>query len=117
MWYDDDEHPLAGEYRLAAYLTLDEIWFYTHHRDLAIYLMRGSRIWRFPKRSRRHDPRVFNHGWTRMNTDGFAAKERKRRNNLNHETVSSRVFGRGTGGRMPPSLAAKMAAATFSGSL
>ena len=40
MWYDDYEHPLADEYRLAAYLTLDEIWFYAHHRDLAIYLMR-----------------------------------------------------------------------------
>jgi len=40
MWYDDYEHPLADEYRLGAYLTLDEIWFYTHHRDLAIYLMR-----------------------------------------------------------------------------
>lgn len=40
MWFDDDEHPLASEYRLAAHLTLEEIWFYPHHRDLAIYLMR-----------------------------------------------------------------------------
>jgi hypothetical protein len=35
----DDEHPLADNYRLMATLTLSEIWFAPHHRDLAVYLM------------------------------------------------------------------------------
>lgn len=35
----DDEHPLADKYRLMAHLTLDEIWFFSQHRDLAVYLM------------------------------------------------------------------------------
>ena len=39
MWYDDNEHPLGDQYNLMAHLTLDEIWFYSHARDLAIYLM------------------------------------------------------------------------------
>lgn len=39
MWYDDNEHPLADQYNLMAYLTLDEIWFFSNSRDLAIYLM------------------------------------------------------------------------------
>ena len=39
MWYDDNEHPLADQYNLMAHLTLDEIWFFSHNRDLAIYLM------------------------------------------------------------------------------
>jgi hypothetical protein len=37
-WFDD-EHPLADNYRLMATLTLSEIWFAPHHRDLAVYLM------------------------------------------------------------------------------
>ncbi len=39
MWFDENEHPLAVQYNLMAHLTLDEIWFFTHHRDLAVYLM------------------------------------------------------------------------------
>jgi hypothetical protein len=39
MWYDENEHPLADQYNLMAHLTLDEIWFFSHARDLAIYLM------------------------------------------------------------------------------
>jgi len=39
MWYDDEDHPLADQYNLMAHLTLDEIWFYSHARDVAIYLM------------------------------------------------------------------------------
>jgi hypothetical protein len=35
----DDEHPLADNYRLWAHLTLDALWVYPHHRDLAVYLM------------------------------------------------------------------------------
>jgi hypothetical protein len=35
----DDEHPLAEQYNLMARLTLDEIWFYLHRRDIAVYLM------------------------------------------------------------------------------
>ncbi|MBI3416661.1 MAG: hypothetical protein HY043_15320 [Verrucomicrobia bacterium] len=35
----DDEHPLADNYRLMGRLTLSEIWFMPHHRDLAGYLM------------------------------------------------------------------------------
>ena len=36
----DNEHPLADNYRLLAHLTLSEIWFMPHQRDLAVYLMR-----------------------------------------------------------------------------
>lgn len=36
----DDEHPLADQYLLLAHLTLDEIWFMPHHRDIAVYLTR-----------------------------------------------------------------------------
>jgi hypothetical protein len=36
----DDEHPLADNYRLMGFLTLAEIWFMPHHRDIVIYLMR-----------------------------------------------------------------------------
>lgn len=39
MWYDENEHPLADQYNLMAHLSLDEIWFFTQQRDLAIYLM------------------------------------------------------------------------------
>ena len=39
MWYDDNEHPLADEYNIMAHLTLEEIWFFSHARDKAIYLM------------------------------------------------------------------------------
>ena len=35
----DDEHPLADHYRLMAHLTLSEVWFMPHHRDIAVYLM------------------------------------------------------------------------------
>ena len=35
----DDEHPLAGNYRLCGVLTLEEVWFPPHFRDLAIHLM------------------------------------------------------------------------------
>lgn len=35
----DDDHPLADSYRLLATITLDEAWFMTHQRDLAIHLM------------------------------------------------------------------------------
>lgn len=35
----DNEHPLADEYRLLGRLSLNEVWFLPHHRDLAIYLM------------------------------------------------------------------------------
>ena len=37
-WFDD-EHPLADNYRLMGTLTLSEVWFMPHHRDIAIYLM------------------------------------------------------------------------------
>ena len=36
----DNEHPLADNYRLLAYMTMSEIWFMPHHRDVAVYLMR-----------------------------------------------------------------------------
>jgi hypothetical protein len=36
----DNEHPLADHYRLLAYMTMSEIWFMPHHRDVAVYLMR-----------------------------------------------------------------------------
>ena len=36
----DNEHPLADNYRLLAYLNLSELWFMPHHRDVAVYLMR-----------------------------------------------------------------------------
>lgn len=35
----DEEHPLAGNYRLYGALTLTEAWFQPRQRDLAIYLM------------------------------------------------------------------------------
>jgi len=35
----DNEHPLADKYRLIAHLTLSDIWFHPHNRDLAAYLM------------------------------------------------------------------------------
>jgi hypothetical protein len=37
-WFDD-EHPLADNYRLMGTLTLLEVWFMPHQRDLAVYLM------------------------------------------------------------------------------
>lgn len=37
--WDDEEHPLAHNYRLMGYLSLSEVWFCPHSRDLAIYLM------------------------------------------------------------------------------
>ena len=37
-WFDD-EHPLADQYRLMGCLTLSEVWFMSHHRDIAVYLM------------------------------------------------------------------------------
>jgi hypothetical protein len=36
----DDEHPLADHYRLMGFISLSEIWFMPHHRDIAVYLMR-----------------------------------------------------------------------------
>ena len=36
----DDGHPLAENYRLAGVLLFDEVWFYAHFRDVALYLMR-----------------------------------------------------------------------------
>lgn len=36
----DDEHPLAGNYRLPGWLTLQEAWFLSHHRGLVCHLMR-----------------------------------------------------------------------------
>jgi hypothetical protein len=38
LW--DDDHPLAHEYNLMAHISREEIWFPTHSRDIAIYLMR-----------------------------------------------------------------------------
>jgi hypothetical protein len=38
--FDDDGHPLAGNYRLAGTLLLGEAWFYSHFRGIAIYLMK-----------------------------------------------------------------------------
>jgi len=38
-WFDDD-HPLADNYRVMGHLTMAEIWFPPHQRDVAIYLMR-----------------------------------------------------------------------------
>jgi len=35
----DDEHPLAGNYRMLGCLTLTEFWVGNHHRDIATYLM------------------------------------------------------------------------------
>ena len=35
----DDEHPLAGNYRIMGHLLLSEIWFACRQRDLATYLM------------------------------------------------------------------------------
>lgn len=35
----EDEHPLADSYRLLGHLTLNEAWFLTHHRGLAVHLM------------------------------------------------------------------------------
>jgi hypothetical protein len=37
-WFDD-EHPLADQYQLMGCLTLSEVWFMSHHRDIAVYLM------------------------------------------------------------------------------
>lgn len=37
---DDDEHPLAANYMWAGTLTLDEVWFYSHFRGIAVHLMR-----------------------------------------------------------------------------
>jgi len=36
----DNEHPLAENYRLLAYLKLSEIWFMPHQSDVVVYLMR-----------------------------------------------------------------------------
>ena len=36
---DDDEHPLADNYRLMGFLSLDEVWFFHHHRGIACHLM------------------------------------------------------------------------------
>lgn len=36
---DDDEHPLAENYRLLADVTMHTIWFLPHHRTLAVQLM------------------------------------------------------------------------------
>jgi len=36
----DNEHPLADKYCLLATLTLEELWVWPHHRDIAVYLMR-----------------------------------------------------------------------------
>jgi hypothetical protein len=38
-WFDDD-HPLADKYGLLTNFDLNQIWFSTHNRDIAIYLMR-----------------------------------------------------------------------------
>ena len=38
-WVDDDDHPLADNYRLMGQLSLAEIWFDNHTRALAVYLM------------------------------------------------------------------------------
>lgn len=35
----NNDHPLADNYRLLASVTPDEVWFMSHHRDLAIHLM------------------------------------------------------------------------------
>jgi hypothetical protein len=35
----DDAHPLADKYGLLGKLSLSEVWFLPHHRDIAIYLM------------------------------------------------------------------------------
>ncbi len=44
----DNEHPLADKYALLARLTLEELWVWPHHRDLAVYLMRQSPDLEFP---------------------------------------------------------------------
>ena len=36
---DDDEHPLARNYLCGGTLTLDEVWFYSHFRGIAVHLM------------------------------------------------------------------------------
>jgi hypothetical protein len=36
----DNDHPLADKYALLATLTLEELWVFPHHRDIAVYLMR-----------------------------------------------------------------------------
>jgi hypothetical protein len=38
--FDDNGHPLAGNYRLAGTLLLGEAWFYSHFRGIAIYIMK-----------------------------------------------------------------------------
>ena len=38
-FFDEDEHPLADNYRLMGSLTLDEVWFLSHHRGIACHLM------------------------------------------------------------------------------
>ena len=38
--FHDGEHPLADNYRLMGHLSLSEIWFPNHCRDLATYLLR-----------------------------------------------------------------------------
>jgi hypothetical protein len=35
----DDEHPLAGNYRLMADFTLDTLWIRTHHKGIALHLL------------------------------------------------------------------------------
>ncbi|MEI9963098.1 MAG: hypothetical protein WDM76_18890 [Limisphaerales bacterium] len=47
-WFDD-EHPLADNYRLMGNLTLSEIWFLPHHRDIAVYLMGATARPRNPR--------------------------------------------------------------------
>lgn len=36
---DDDEHPLAANYRCFGHLTLSEVWFTPHSRGIAVHLM------------------------------------------------------------------------------
>ncbi len=47
--YVDDEHPLASNYRLLGHLNLREVWFYPHHRALAVHLMRREPDWVVPE--------------------------------------------------------------------
>ena len=47
--YFDDQHPLASNYMLMGTLTLDEVWFFPHQRDLATQLMGREPDEEFPE--------------------------------------------------------------------
>ncbi len=49
---DDDEHPLAENYRCAGVLSLSEVWFYSHLRGIAVHLMRREPDLEIPEEER-----------------------------------------------------------------